>query len=197
MRIQAIALIAAFAALPLSAFGQDSEVGRAAHIRGDYATALQEYRPMAEQGNAIAQYRLGLMHSYGHGVLQDYEEALRWFRLSAEQGHAGAQTNLGFLYSVGRGVLLDDVEAVRWYRLAAEQGDAFAQGSLGLMYEEGLGVPQDFVMAHMWINLAITNGAGISASTRDAIARRMSTADVSEAQRRARECMASSYENCN
>ena len=54
--------------------------GFAAAKRGDFATALREWRPLAEQGNAAAQYNLGLMHNNGHGVPQDYAQAARWYR---------------------------------------------------------------------------------------------------------------------
>ncbi len=60
----------------------------AAYQRGDYATAILEFRPLAEQGNAIAQYNLGLMYGKGQGVPQDYAEAVQWYRKAAEQGVA-------------------------------------------------------------------------------------------------------------
>ncbi len=64
----------------------------AAYKRGDYATAIREWRPLAEQGNAKAQFNLGVMYDRGLGVPQDYAEAVKWYRKAAEQGHAGAQS---------------------------------------------------------------------------------------------------------
>jgi uncharacterized protein len=58
----------------------------AAHERGDYAAALRLVLPLAEQGNAVAQYHLGFMYLKGEGVPENYEEAAKWFRLSAERG---------------------------------------------------------------------------------------------------------------
>ncbi len=81
--------------------------GVAAFNRGDYATALREFRPLAEQGNARAQYNLGVMYENGRGVPQDYAKALQWYRKAAEQGVALAQNNLGVMYRKGRGVLGD------------------------------------------------------------------------------------------
>ena len=85
----------------------------------------------------------------------------------------------------------DDAEAVRWYRLAAEQGYANAQYNLGVSYDDGLGVPQDNIEAHMWLNLAASRSSGAdrerSVGVRDRVAERMTPADLSEAQRRARE----------
>ena len=95
--------------------------GVAAYWRGDYATALQELKPLAEQGHAEAQTTLGLMYEYGQGVPQDYTEAVKWFRKAAEQGDTGAQHSLGFMYFLGRGVPQDYVQAYTWYTLAASR----------------------------------------------------------------------------
>ena len=65
---------------------------------GDYATALREWTPLAKQGNASAQFNLGLMYRKGQGVPQDYKTAVKWYRLAAEQGNASAQFNLGVMY---------------------------------------------------------------------------------------------------
>ena len=85
----------------------DFQDGLAAYERGDYATALREFRPLAEQGYAGAQHNLALMYYSGHGVPQDYGEARRWYRRAAEQGDANAQFNLGFMYYSGHGVPQD------------------------------------------------------------------------------------------
>ncbi len=93
--------------------------GVAAAKRGDYATALREWRPLAEQGNANAQLLLGTMYDEGLGVTQDYAEAMKWYRKAAEQGHASAQSNLGLMYGNGEGVPQNYVQAHLWYILAA------------------------------------------------------------------------------
>ena len=94
-----------------------------AYKRGDYDTALKEFRPLAEQGHADAQYNLGVMYEKGLGVPQDDQEAVRWFRLAAEQGIVRAQVNLGFMYVNGQGVQKDYVKAYLWYAIAAAKGD--------------------------------------------------------------------------
>ena len=108
--------------------------GLTAAKRGDYATALREFRPLAEQGDAVAQYILGVMYAKGRGVTQDYAEAVRWYRKAAERGYAKAQYNLGFIYSKGRGGPQDYGTAVRWLRKAAEQGDSEAQNNLAYIF---------------------------------------------------------------
>ena len=104
---------------------------------------LTETRRLAEQGDADAQFNLGVMYANGEGVPQDEAEAVRWYRLSADQGNAFAQYDLGFRYAIGLGVPQDEAEAVRWYRLSADQGNADAQYNLGFSYSIGLGIPQD------------------------------------------------------
>jgi hypothetical protein len=68
---------------------------------GDFATAVQELRPLTRQGDAFAQYLLGMMYFKGQGAPQDVEEAVKLYRLAAEQGNTLAQTELGKLYGNG------------------------------------------------------------------------------------------------
>ncbi len=77
--------------------------GLAAYKLGEYATALREWRRLAEQGHAKTQYNLGVLYQKGQGVPQDDAEALQWYRKAAEQGNARAQRRLGFMYGRGRG----------------------------------------------------------------------------------------------
>ncbi|MFT5446561.1 MAG: hypothetical protein ACI9DC_001730 [Gammaproteobacteria bacterium] len=90
----------------------DFSEGLAAAQRGDFATAMREWRPLAEAGNAYAQTSLGNMYANGNGVPEDDAEAVKWYRLAAAQGNADAQTNLGVMYDKGQGVPEDDAEAV-------------------------------------------------------------------------------------
>ena len=76
----------------------DFQKGRDAAERGDYATALKEWTPPAEQGNATAQFNLGLMYRRGDGVPRDHKTAVKWYTLAAEQGHADAEAMLGVMY---------------------------------------------------------------------------------------------------
>lgn len=124
---------------------------KAAYDRGDYATAMRLWRPLAEQGRARAQFDLSVMYFKGLGVPQDY------------------------------------AAAVSWLRKAAEQGNAHAQHGLGAMYIRGYGVPQNYVQAHMWFNLAASQGNANAVKNRGIAAAKMTSAQISEAQRLARE----------
>ena len=81
--------------------------------------AARLFRPLAEQGDALAQFGLGLMYRDGKGVPQDTQEAVKWYRKAAEQGDAQAQFNLGLMYSNGQGVPQDFIRAHVWYSVAA------------------------------------------------------------------------------
>jgi TPR repeat protein len=134
------------------------EDGTAAYHRRDYAEAMRLLRPLALEGNADAQFKVGVMYDQGWGVPQDYAQALVWFREAAQQGNVGAEFNLGVMYATGRGVARDETEAALWYYNAAEQGNAAAQINLGAMYHTGHGVPQDDAQAVIWYRKAASQG---------------------------------------
>ena len=73
-------------------------------VWADDASDFRQTLQLAEQGNAEAQFSLGLMYDNGQGVRQDYAEAFRWYRKAAEQGLVQAQTDLGNGYAQGQGV---------------------------------------------------------------------------------------------
>jgi TPR repeat protein len=127
----------------------DFQKGLAAAQSGDYATALREWKPLAEKGDANAQYFLGSMYEGGIGVSQNDKTAVKWWKLAAEQGHVNALHNLGVMYDRGQGVPQDYKTALKWYILAAEQGAGRSQYNVGVMYNTGRGTPQDIVYAHM------------------------------------------------
>jgi len=161
------------------------------------AEAIKWYRLVAVQGDADAQNKLGGIYNEGIGVPQDYAEALKWYRLAAKQGYASAQNNLGLMYHNGYGVSQDYAEAVIWYRKAAEQGHASAQSNFGEVYQNGHGVLLDAVLAHMWFNIGAANGHLDGSRRRDVMERDMTSEQVTDAQARARICMASNYQDCD
>lgn len=128
---------------------------------------------------------------------QDYTTALQLWRALAEQEDALAQTNLGLMYYNGRGVPQDYAEALKYFRLAAGQGNALAQTNLGVMYYNGRGVPQNYVEAYSWISLAVAQGVETAAKVRDLVAKKMTPAQINEAQALASRCFASGYKDCD
>ena len=209
---------------------QDFQKGLAAAKAGDFATALKEWKPLAEAGDAKSQNMLGTMHFEGLGVIQDHEEAVKWFKLAAEQGIVEAQIQLGKMYYSGSGVPQDYAEAIKWYRQSAQKGSAVGQHLVSRMYYEGKGVAQDYdeamnwyllsvdpknafeqyklgglygkgvltnkILSYMWYNISAANGREDSGTHRDKLAKKMTSADISQAKKMARECMSSGYKKC-
>lgn len=130
--------------------------------------------------------------AYAAASRGDYASAIRLWRRFANQGDAMSQYNLGQMYEAGQGVTRDFAEAAEWYRRAAETGIPHARLSLGVAYALGRGVPQDFVQAHKWLTLAVAaytadEDRGRAIRARDLVATRMTSYDIAEAQRLARE----------
>jgi hypothetical protein len=130
------------------------EAGLAAYKDRFYAKAAELWQPLAEKGNAAAQYHLGILYADGKGVEKNDATAVMWFLRAAEQGDAIAQYDVGTSYFSGTGVQKNDVEAAKWFLRAANQGMEFAQLNIGLLYAAGNGVPQDNVEAFKWLELA-------------------------------------------
>ena len=165
----------------------DFQAGMTAYDSEDYATALREWQPLAEQGDAQAQYHVGLLYHKGRGVSQDDAQARKWYAKAAAQGQAKAQFSLGTLYFNGEGGPKDYQQALRWFRLLANQKEALAQTKLGIMYDDGEGVPKDKVKAYMWISLAATNGDKSAPMLRDIMAKGMTEAQINKAKKLASE----------
>ena len=132
--------------------------GLAALAKRDYAAAAKELLPLAERGNAEAQYRVGRMVEYGAGFPANKAQAIGWYRKAADQGHASAQQELGAIYASGDGVAQDDAQAVAWFQKSAELGNAAAQYNLGLMTAKGAGIRRDDAQALAWFRKSAAQG---------------------------------------
>ncbi len=159
------------------------ESGLAAYRSGDYGLAKAELHPLAKSGDAKAQTLLGHMYSTGRGVSQDSRAAAEWYRKAALQGHMTAQFNLGNFYAQGVGVKHDPALAVYWFEAAAMQGDRDAQNNLAYIFANGWGQPVDFVKAYVWWARAAAAGSTRAGTSRDAVAERMTPAQLIEAKR--------------
>ena len=122
MKLLSVLAVGLMLAGPVSA--QDYDKGLSAYNAGDYATALQEWTPLAEQGYASAQYNLSFLYGYGYGTPQDYQKAIKWGRLAAMQGDAKAQHFLGVVYESGTGVEQSNIMAHMWFIIASTNGNS-------------------------------------------------------------------------
>jgi len=111
--------------------------GYQSYLKGDYTAAYDEWLPLAELGDAEAQFNLGVLYDEGAGVERDLATAADWYRKAATQGFIDAQTNLGIMYYHGLGVDRDHELAAHWFRLAADQGDAEARDYLQRIQHAG------------------------------------------------------------
>jgi hypothetical protein len=191
-RLFVSAILLAFMTLPPTASADPFEDGVSAFERGDYDAALRIWRPLAEYDPRAA-LNLGVMYAEGVGVQKDAVEALRWLGPAALVGEPIAQLHLGIMFAEGIGGRRPNYEAAAaWYRAAAEQGYPDAQVLLAFAYSIGEGVPQDDVAAHMWVSLAAAKlppgkARDAALQLRDQLADKMTPAQITDAQKLARE----------
>jgi TPR repeat protein len=162
IRLPIIALLGLLAVAMGPAVAQDIDKGKEAAWRGDYAAALAEFQPLAEQGNADAQYGLASLYRDGRGVPRDDGQAAAWYLRAAEAGSWWATFDLGMLY---------------WGQSRAAE----AQN----------GAPNDaMVRVHMWLGIAaateIVGCVEMGAPLRDAAAQSMTAEQIASAQELAR-----------
>lgn len=168
---------------------EDLAAAEVAYGRGDFGQVLALIRPLADSGNATAQYNLGTMYSRGAGVPQDLAEAVRWYRKAADQGNVAAMHNLGAMYVTGRGAPQDFAEGARWLRNAADRGDPVAQYNLAVMHENGQGMPKDYVQAYKWYGVAAARFPNnpdkrkLTAESRDRVAGKLKPDQLARAKK--------------
>ncbi len=194
---------------------------------GDYGTAFSIYHSLAEQGDASAQYNLGIMYYEGRGISRHHIYSYMWLSLAKTNGEARAQESLDFL----RGQIASEdiskaqaLSAKCWesnyadcptiaqakeeglkagkadfskWRSLAAQGDASAQYNLGVMYYEGRGIPQSYIYSYMWLSLARTNGEERAQKVIEALGSFLSAADIVKTQSLASKCWESQYKDCS
>ena len=122
------------------------------HDEKRYDESEKLLKSLAEQGNADAQFALGMMYGEGKGVKQDIAIAVEWINKAARQGHSDAKNNLKQFTGI------DKIKSIEDYRKAAEQGNAGAQHGFGNCYLHGFGVPQDNNKAVEWLTKSANNG---------------------------------------
>jgi len=155
------ALLAAVLVATLSAAGPalaDLESALRDYEAGNFEAAYAEFKNLADGGEAVAMFHLGLMHENGEGTSLNYPRAADWYRRAAQRGNGDAQLRLGMLYEQGLGVPLDLPRAAQYFRDAAEQGVVAAQTRLGLAYRDGRGVLPDPAEARRWLDKAAATG---------------------------------------
>jgi len=130
------------------------QTGVKAYLKGDYTAAFGLWQPLAQSGDAPAQFNLGVLYAQGLGVKKDPAMAAKWYQRSATAGYTPAQFNLGEAYFSGTGVRVDTKKAVHWWTTAATHHHIKAQYNLGYLYLSGNGVTKDRKQAIFWFQQA-------------------------------------------
>jgi TPR repeat protein len=135
----------------------DAATGVAAFKKGDYQTALREWKVGANKGEPEAEYDLGLLYAKGLGVQRDLQVAQQWYEAAATQGNAQAEYSLGQMYAQGWGIPANDASTLRWMEMA-NGSNADSGEDLGWLPIEGFGTATDFTKAAYWYRLAADQG---------------------------------------
>jgi uncharacterized protein len=139
------------------------EDGVEAYKKREWDKALKLLMPLADEGNRVAQERIGRLYERGKAVPADFRVALEWYRKAADQCDALAQAHVGRIYrSGGFNGRADFPAALRYYREAAVKGVAVAQVGLGSMYKAGEGVPENATEAAAWFRKAAAQGDAVA-----------------------------------
>jgi TPR repeat protein len=155
-------------------------------VRQDDREAIAWLTRAATANHTGAQYELGVSYATARGVARDDRAAIDWFEKAAALGHPEAQYFAAQSYSNGWGTAVDHAWAARWYGKAADQGVAKAQSMLGVAYASGLGLPRDRIAALTWLTLAAAQKDEEAIRLRDALSRKMSRAEIDQANGHAR-----------
>jgi hypothetical protein len=154
------AALLALAASPAAA--ETLEAGLRAADLGRYPQAVEMLKPFANNGNPVAQAKLGNLYFYGQGLPEDEVMAVFWWKKAAAQGNADAMFQLAnaYLYDnkTAKTVADPDREAAVWYFQAASTGHAEAQYHLGLLFLAGKGVVESHKEAANWFRKAADQG---------------------------------------
>jgi uncharacterized protein len=127
----------------------------------NWSRVIEIVKPLAEQGHAKSQARLGAMLFSGKHIKRNMNEGIKWSTLAAKQGNAKAQSNLGFAYTSDKdmGVFKNQRKAAQWFHMAADQGYVKAQYILGKYYVTGKhSFPIDDAQAFKYYGLAAKQG---------------------------------------
>lgn len=132
----------------------DVKTGVDAWAQGDFAKAVAEWRPLAEGGDADAQFNLGQAYKLGRGVPMNLVEALEWYWRAAAQGHARAEDNYGLLLFQQN----QRQEAMPFLQRSAIRGEPRAQYLVGTAHFNGDLLPRDWTRAYALISRAASAG---------------------------------------
>lgn len=163
--------------------------------------AMKWFGRAAAQGFTKAEYNLGMMYAQGAlDVPPDLPKAILLLKTAADQGFTPAQSKVGELYYETGKSQSDYARAFHYLGQAVHARSAQAADDIGWLYEEGLGVPKDKSMAYAWFRIAASQSgdakSSIFVADLETLRRVMSPEEISDAEKRAKECIAADYVGC-
>ena len=179
-------------------WARDIEDGDAAVLNKDYSSAIKYYAIASMNGSAFAMLRLEILKEKGHGKIEEFDAAFNQVKLAADKGSEKAQTILAMAYLDGKLVSRSCDKGTRLLKYLASIGNLTAQHNLGGLYLQGNCLPINYLNAYMWRSLhAAATGSESNRSFLKLIEQRMSTNQVAEAQKLAKDCQARNFKNCD
>ena len=163
-----------------TAWSADFQKGLDAYESGDYATALREWKPLAERGNADAANHIGQIYRNGKGVLRDHKTAVKWYRLAAEEGHAFGAINLAFAYFSAKGVEENWVSGYVWALIALDSATKVVES------KKNVSLLRKY---HAIIDKFVPR-------VKKDIKKKLTSAQITESEKLARECVRKKYKDC-
>ena len=174
-----------------------------AYLRGfqaleqkDYKTALYYLSLFAANGDARANYNLGIMYREGMGVDQNDIEALTHFIAAAEDGHMLGNYAVGLSFLLGRGSDVDAEAALFYLKEATLLGHALSPVEMGRVYFEGILIEKDVVEAHFWWSVALNRNAPSANEHLNRLSRHMTQAQKQQAEQRQQRCRTQTLRQC-
>jgi TPR repeat protein len=147
--------------LVVSAWSNEFDTAVDDYNKGSYIKALNSFYVLAKNGDAKAQYNVGMIYANGKGVKKDVPQAMEWYEKAAQQGNASAAynyNNLAALYLEGKNIPRNNKKAFELFKKAADKGDANAQINVAVMYAWGEDIPNDKMKAYDNFKKALNAG---------------------------------------
>ena len=173
MRYKYLAASVWMASLATPVSAQSVKAGIEAWQKSDYTAAVAIWRPLAEKGDADAQFNLGQAYRLGRGVPINLAAAQSWFERAADKGHVDAQTTLGLLLFQNG----NHTGGLRWLKVASDEGEPRAMLVYGTALFNGDGVPQDPILGYAFVSRAAAQGLQAAKDTLGQLDQIMSVED--------------------
>ena len=177
-------------------FSADLYKGFKAFKNKDYLSSFNEFSPLAEEGDNLAQFFLGYLYKNGLSVEKNLDQAIKWYELSAKKGNPYAQNNLALMYEKGIGFSINLEKAFKLYKLSAEQGYSLAQYNLGVMFLNGKGVDKNLIDGFMWFSLSSFNGDDDAKKWKKIIENEMTKEQIDISKSKIKECIKKNFKKC-